>query len=96
MILMATLAISLFIEGQKDLLKWSPDLALLLTLSGSNYLCLEQISIAPKMFELLKFDCTYFFIIIDTCCTILLLSYGATRTMLLVHILSNSELHVAF
>ena len=35
----------------------APDLSLRLTLSGSNYLCLEQISIVPKMFESLKFDC---------------------------------------
>ena len=33
------------------------DLPLRLTLSGSNYPCLEQISIVPKMFEPLKFDC---------------------------------------
>ena len=36
-----------------------PDLAPWLTFSGSNYLCLEQISVVPKMFEPLKFDCTY-------------------------------------
>ena len=34
------------------------DLPLWLTLSGSNYPCLEQIFIVPKMFELLGFDCT--------------------------------------
>ena len=34
------------------------DLALWLTLSGSNYPCLEQISMVPKMFEPLKFDCS--------------------------------------
>ena len=34
-----------------------PDLASWLTLSGSNYLCLEQIFMVPKMFEPLKFDC---------------------------------------
>ena len=28
-----------------------------LTLNGSNYPCLEQISMVPKMFEPLKFDC---------------------------------------
>ena len=28
-----------------------------LTLSGSNYPCLEQISMVPKMFEPLRFDC---------------------------------------
>ena len=34
-----------------------PDLELWLTLSGSNYPCLEQISMVTKMLELLKFDC---------------------------------------
>ena len=34
-----------------------PDLALLSTLTGSNYPCLELISMVPKMFEPLKFDC---------------------------------------
>ena len=35
-----------------------PDLAPWLTHSGSNYPCLEQFSMVPKMFEPLKFDCT--------------------------------------
>ena len=39
-----------------------PDLALLSTLIGSNYPCLELISMVPRVFEPLKFDC----IIIDT------------------------------
>ena len=30
-----------------------------LTLSGSNYPCLERISMVPKMFEPLRFDCTW-------------------------------------
>ena len=34
-----------------------PDLALLSTLTGSNYLCLELISMVPKVFEPLKFYC---------------------------------------
>ena len=34
-----------------------PDLALYLTLSGSNYPRLEQFSMVPTMFEPLKFDC---------------------------------------
>ena len=38
------------------------DLAQWLTRSGSNYSCLEQISMVPKMFEPLKFDCTFFFV----------------------------------
>ena len=29
----------------------------LLTFSGSNYSCLEQISMVPKMFDPFKFDC---------------------------------------
>ena len=33
------------------------DLELWLTLSGSSYPCLEQISMIPKVFEPLKFDC---------------------------------------
>ena len=34
-----------------------PDLALLSTLTGSNYPCLEVILIVPKVFEPLKFYC---------------------------------------
>ena len=34
-----------------------PDLALLLTFSGSNYPCLELVFMVPKVFEPLKFDC---------------------------------------
>ena len=34
-----------------------PELVPWLTLSGSNYLCLEWISMVRKMFEPLKFDC---------------------------------------
>ena len=37
-----------------------PDLAPWVTLSGSNYPYLEQISMVQKMFEPLKFDCTMF------------------------------------
>ena len=40
-----------------------PDLALLLTLTGSNYPCLELISMVPKVFEPLKFDCIQFILI---------------------------------
>ena len=36
-----------------------PNLALLSTLTGSNYPCLELIFMVPKVFELLKFDCNY-------------------------------------
>ena len=36
-----------------------PDLAQLLTLSGSNYPYPEQVSVVPKMFEPLKFDCNF-------------------------------------
>ena len=35
-----------------------PDLALSLTLIGSNYPCLELIFMVPKVFEPLKFDCS--------------------------------------
>ena len=34
-----------------------PDLALLSTLTGSNYPCLELIFMVPKVFEPLKSDC---------------------------------------
>ena len=34
------------------------DLALLSTLIGSNYPCVELIFMVPKVFESLKFDCT--------------------------------------
>ena len=37
----------------------TPDLALRLTLSGSKYSCLEQISIIFIVFEPVKFDYTY-------------------------------------
>ena len=46
-------------EGWKDIPKLSllpPDQTLWFILSGSNYLCLEQICIVPKMFEPMKFD----------------------------------------
>ena len=33
-------------------------MALIITLRGSNYRCLEQIFMVPKEFEPLKFDCT--------------------------------------
>ena len=35
----------------------SPNLVLWLTLSGSNYPCLEQIYVVPRMFELMRFHC---------------------------------------
>ena len=41
----------------KEILIMPPDLALLSTLIGSNYPCLELIFIVPKVFEPLKFDC---------------------------------------
>ena len=34
-----------------------PDMALLTTIFGSNYPCLELICMVPKVFEPLKFDC---------------------------------------
>ena len=36
-----------------------PNLALLSTRSGSNYPCLELIFMVPKLFEPLKFDCSF-------------------------------------
>ena len=36
-----------------------PDLALLSILIGSNYPCLELIFMVPKVFQPLKFDCSY-------------------------------------
>ena len=51
-----------YCEGNKKSLNYRyllPDLAPWLTLSGSNYPCLEQFSMVPKMFEPLKFDCMY-------------------------------------
>ena len=41
----------------KEILIKPPDLALLLTLTDSNYPCLELIFMVPKVFEPLKFDC---------------------------------------
>ena len=38
-----------------------PDLALLSTLIGSNYPCLELIFMVPRVFEPLKFDCKLLF-----------------------------------
>ena len=35
----------------------SPGMALIVTLCGSNYRCLEQIFLVPKGFEPLKFHC---------------------------------------
>ena len=43
----------------KEILIKSPDLALLSTLIGSNYPCLELIFMVPKVFEPLNFDCTF-------------------------------------
>ena len=40
----------------KEVLIMPPDLALLPTLTGSNYPCLELIFMVPKVFESLKFD----------------------------------------
>ena len=41
----------------KEILIMPPDLALLSTLTGSNYPCLELFFMVPKVFEPLKFDC---------------------------------------
>ena len=42
-------------ENQKDIPIKPPDL----TLTDSNYPCLELIFMVPKVFKPLKFDCTY-------------------------------------
>ena len=59
-ILMSTLNIKLFHYFGKTSLKYPrlfPDLALKLTLSGSNYPCQEYISKVQNIFESFKFDC---------------------------------------
>ena len=72
---MSTLIIPLFFRISKTFLNYphiSPDLALCLTISSSNYSCLEQISMVQKMFELLKFDYVMnlfsFFLSFCCCC----------------------------
>ena len=40
----------------KEILIMPPDLALLSTLNGSNYPCLELIFMVPEVFESLKFN----------------------------------------
>ena len=42
----------------KEIFIMPRDLALLSTLTGSNYTCLELIFMVPKVFEPLKFDGT--------------------------------------
>ena len=41
----------------KEIVIMPPDLALLSTLIGSNYPCLELVFMVPKVFEPLTFDC---------------------------------------
>ena len=43
----------------KEILIKLPDLALLSTLIGSNYPCLELIFMVPEVFEPLKLDCMF-------------------------------------
>ena len=38
----------------------------MINLSGSNYPCLEQFSMVPKMFEPLKFDCNIYLLCLQT------------------------------
>ena len=45
------------LKNQKDISIKPPDLALISTLIGSNYPCLELIFMVPTVFEPLKFDC---------------------------------------
>ena len=51
-------------QNRKNIPIMPPDLALLSTLIGSNYPCRELIFMVPKVFEPLKFYCTYIGIII--------------------------------
>ena len=44
-------------ENGKDIPIRPSDLALLSSLTGSNYPCLELIFMVPQVFEPLKFDC---------------------------------------
>ena len=55
---MSTHKIPLIKETRKDIPIMPPDLALLSTLIGSNYLCLELIFMVPRVFEPLKFYCS--------------------------------------
>ena len=52
-------------ENRKDISIMPPDLALLSTLIGSNYPCLELIFMVPKVFEPLKFYCSFMCSLID-------------------------------
>ena len=48
---------SCYRKSRIEILIMPPDLALLSTLIGLNYPCLELICMVPKVFEPLKFDC---------------------------------------
>ena len=54
---MRTHNIPLIKDNRKDISILLPDPALRLTLTSSNYPCLEHIFLVPQVFELLKFDC---------------------------------------
>ena len=59
---MNTRNIPLFYGRSKDIPKLSPFASwpsVLLSLSGSKYPYLEQISMVPKMFDLMEFDCIW-------------------------------------
>ena len=55
---MSTLSITLFYRRSK-ISPYIIPICLWLTLSGSNYPYLEQMSMVPKMFEPLRFDCIW-------------------------------------
>ena len=59
---MRTHSIPPFYRKIKDILILPPDLALLSTLTGSSYPCLELISMVPTVLEPLKFDCRMSFL----------------------------------
>ena len=56
---MRTHNIPLIKDNQKGISVLLPELAVRLTLTSSNYPCLKHIFLVPKVFEPLKFDCSY-------------------------------------
>ena len=53
-----------------------PEMALLSTLIGSNYSCHELIFMVPKVFEPLKFDCSF-------------LTYGECQSIMQLKVIVN-------
>ena len=70
-----------------------PDLALLSTLTGSNYPCLELIFMVPKVFEPLKVDCILFtlcFVCVCVCVCVLPESFPVYNFVLHGHFYSDA------